>query len=130
MKFKIVENYDEDDKIKNGVNDLFSQDKETTFDMVMRTPLNTEPDTDNTTETDATTDAHTETEAVTDANVTLDVNSENDSDTDHDSESNSDSDNAEDALPQTGASSGLALSAATILAGLGLTGISRRRTTK
>lgn len=94
------------------------------------TGKNTEPDTDNTTETDATTDAHTETEAVTDANVTLDVNSENDSDTDHDSESNSDSDTAEDALPQTGASSGLALSAATILAGLGLTGISRRRTTK
>ena len=94
------------------------------------TGQNTEPDTDNTTETDATTDAHTETEAVTDANVTLDVNSENDSDTDHDSESNSDSDTAEDALPQTGASSGLALSAATILAGLGLTGISRRRTTK
>lgn len=39
------ESYDEDDKIENGVNDLYSQDRDKTFDMIMRTPLNTEPDT-------------------------------------------------------------------------------------
>lgn len=36
-------NYDKDDGNKNGVNDLFSQDREKTLDMVMRTPLSYEP---------------------------------------------------------------------------------------
>lgn len=39
-------NYDLDDQIPNGKNDLFSQDKATTFEMIMKTPLNTEPDTE------------------------------------------------------------------------------------
>lgn len=39
------ENYDEDDGIPNGKNDLYSQDKSTTFEMVMKTPLTTEPGT-------------------------------------------------------------------------------------
>lgn len=38
-------NYDEDDGIPNGVNDLYSQDKETTFEMIMKTPVTTEPGT-------------------------------------------------------------------------------------
>ena len=37
--------YDEDDGIKNGVNDLFSQDKATTLKMVMKTPVTTKPGT-------------------------------------------------------------------------------------
>lgn len=36
-------NYDKDDGNKNGVNDLFSQNREKTLDMVMRTPLSYEP---------------------------------------------------------------------------------------
>lgn len=36
-------NYDKDDGNQNGVNDLFSQDREKTLDMVMRTPLSYEP---------------------------------------------------------------------------------------
>lgn len=36
-------NYDKDDGNINGVNDLFSQDREKTLDMVMRTPLSYEP---------------------------------------------------------------------------------------
>lgn len=36
-------NYDKDDSNKNGVNVLFSQDREKTLDMVMRTPLSYEP---------------------------------------------------------------------------------------
>lgn len=36
-------NYDKDDGNKNGVNDLFSQDREKSLDMVMRTPLSYEP---------------------------------------------------------------------------------------
>lgn len=36
-------NYDKDDGNKNGVNDLISQDREKTLDMVMRTPLSYEP---------------------------------------------------------------------------------------
>lgn len=36
-------NYDKDDGNKNGVNDLFSQDRGKTLDMVMRTPLSYEP---------------------------------------------------------------------------------------
>lgn len=36
-------NYDKNDGNKNGVNDLFSQDREKTLDMVMRTPLSYEP---------------------------------------------------------------------------------------
>lgn len=35
--------YDKDDGNINGVNDLFSQDREKTLDMVMRTPLSYEP---------------------------------------------------------------------------------------
>lgn len=85
-------------------------------------------------ETNPNVDSDTNTETVTNANIILGVSTEKESVADHDSKSNSSSDDAqevsEDALPQTGASSGLALSAATILAGLGLTGISRRRTTK
>lgn len=38
-------NYDEDDGIPNGKNDLFSQDKETTFEMIMKTPVTTKPGT-------------------------------------------------------------------------------------
>ncbi|WP_282926122.1 serine hydrolase [Helcococcus kunzii] len=40
------EKFDAVDQIKNGKNDLYSQDREKTFEMVMKTPLNTEPDTD------------------------------------------------------------------------------------
>lgn len=36
-------NYDKDDGNINGVNDLFSQDREKTLDMVMRTPLSYKP---------------------------------------------------------------------------------------
>ncbi|MFD2728925.1 serine hydrolase [Enterococcus camelliae] len=39
------ENYDKDDGIKNGKNDLFSQEKQTTFNMVMKTPVTTKPGT-------------------------------------------------------------------------------------
>ncbi len=37
------ENYDEADQIKNGKNDLYSQDRDTTFNMIMKTPLVREP---------------------------------------------------------------------------------------
>lgn len=40
------ENYDKADMIKNGKNDLYSQDKKTTFEMVMKTPLVRKPDTE------------------------------------------------------------------------------------
>lgn len=40
------EKFDEVDQIKNGKNDLYSQDRKTTFEMVMKTPLQTEPDTE------------------------------------------------------------------------------------
>lgn len=39
------ENYDKADMIKNGKNDLYSQNKEKTFEMVMKTPLVRKPDT-------------------------------------------------------------------------------------
>src|SRR5690554_764916 len=39
------ENYDEDDGIPNGKNDLFSQDKTSTFEMIMKTPITTKPGT-------------------------------------------------------------------------------------
>lgn len=38
-------NYDADDGIPNGVNDLYSQDKATTFEMIMKTPVTTQPGT-------------------------------------------------------------------------------------
>lgn len=38
-------NYDLDDGIPNGVNDLYSQDKATTFEMIMKTPITTQPGT-------------------------------------------------------------------------------------
>lgn len=37
--------YDEDDGIPNGKNDLFSQNKDTTFEMIMKTPVTTKPGT-------------------------------------------------------------------------------------
>ncbi|MFM1534151.1 penicillin binding protein PBP4B [Helcococcus ovis] len=40
------ENYDKADMIENGKNDLYSQDKKTTFEMVMKTPLVRKPDTE------------------------------------------------------------------------------------
>ena len=40
------EKFDRVDQIPNGKNDLYSQEKSTTFDMIMRTPLQTKPDTD------------------------------------------------------------------------------------
>lgn len=39
------DNYDLDDGIPNGKNDLFSQEKSLTFDMIMKTPVTTEPGT-------------------------------------------------------------------------------------
>lgn len=40
------ENYDKADMLENGKNDLYSQDKKTTFEMVMKTPLVRKPDTE------------------------------------------------------------------------------------
>lgn len=39
------DNYDLDDGIPNGKNDLFSQEKETTLEMIMKTPVTTKPGT-------------------------------------------------------------------------------------
>lgn len=39
------ENYDKDDGITNGKNDLYSQDRKTTMEMVLKTPLQYEPGT-------------------------------------------------------------------------------------
>lgn len=102
-------------------------------------------DTDTSTDTDDTnpstgTDTNTDTNAATNTGTGTSVGIDTDADSKEGSDSGTDTDpkfdsddkkvSSEDALPQTGASSGLALSASTILAGLGLTGISKRRKSK